>query len=97
MALILSTFDYSTANNFQTEEQYLFVYEVLLEAYLIGNTQVSARNLKEHIQCLETSHVGGLTNMEAEFKVSEFIFPVEESKSLTLVPSGGSSLYCPSP
>lgn len=55
----------------QTEEQYIFIHEALLEAVLSGNTEVPARNLYSHIQKLTQPEPGEtITGMESEFKVS---------------------------
>ena len=55
----------------QTEEQYVFIHEALLEAVLSGNTEVPARNLYSHIQKLTQLEPGEtITGMESEFKVS---------------------------
>ena len=53
----------------QTEDQYMFVYDAVLEGVFSGNTEVPARNLYAHIQRLMNTGVDGLTLMEAEFKV----------------------------
>lgn len=54
----------------QTEEQYMFIYEALLEAATCGNTEVPARNLYAHIQNLtQTPPRETVTTMELEFKV----------------------------
>ncbi|XP_077389513.1 protein tyrosine phosphatase receptor type Fa isoform X4 [Festucalex cinctus] len=53
----------------QTEDQYVFIHEALLEAAVCGNTEVAARNLYAHIHKL--SHVPPgetVTAMELEFK-----------------------------
>ncbi|XP_038056355.1 receptor-type tyrosine-protein phosphatase S-like isoform X2 [Patiria miniata] len=53
----------------QTEEQYIFIHEALLEAVLSGNTEVPARNLYSHIQKLTQTEPGEtITGMESEFK-----------------------------
>lgn len=54
----------------QTEEQYIFIHESLLEAVQSGNTEVPARNLYAHIQKLSQPEMGdSVTGMESEFKV----------------------------
>ncbi|XP_019740009.1 protein tyrosine phosphatase receptor type Fa [Hippocampus comes] len=53
----------------QTEDQYVFIHEALLEDAVCGNTEVAARNLYAHIHKL--SHVPPgetVTAMELEFK-----------------------------
>lgn len=52
----------------QTEDQYIFIHDALLEAVLSGNTEIPARNLYTHIQKL-TQPDGAATGMEKEFKV----------------------------
>ncbi len=43
----------------QTEEQYIFIHDALLEATLSGNTEISRENLAEYIEKL-------LANLEGE-------------------------------
>uniref|UniRef100_A0A8C1JSB4 Receptor-type tyrosine-protein phosphatase F n=1 Tax=Cyprinus carpio TaxID=7962 RepID=A0A8C1JSB4_CYPCA len=53
----------------QTEDQYIFIHEALLEAATCGNTEVPARSLYTHIQKLTQSSPGDtVTAMELEFK-----------------------------
>nr|XP_057930087.1 protein tyrosine phosphatase receptor type Fa isoform X1 [Doryrhamphus excisus] len=53
----------------QTEDQYIFIHEALLEAATCGNTEVPARNLYVHIQKLSQVPLGeAVTAMELEFK-----------------------------
>ncbi|XP_041917880.1 receptor-type tyrosine-protein phosphatase S-like isoform X8 [Alosa sapidissima] len=53
----------------QTEDQYGFIHEALLEAVACGNTEVAARSLYSYIQKLEQVEVGEhVTGMELEFK-----------------------------
>ncbi|XP_054870166.1 receptor-type tyrosine-protein phosphatase F isoform X10 [Amphiprion ocellaris] len=53
----------------QTEDQYIFIHEALLEAATCGNTEVPARNLYAHIQKLTQAPPGEtVTAMELEFK-----------------------------
>lgn len=55
----------------QTEDQYVFIHDALLEAVNCGTTEVPARNLYAYIQKL-TQIEGGenVSGMELEFKVS---------------------------
>ncbi|XP_060087644.1 receptor-type tyrosine-protein phosphatase F isoform X12 [Heteronotia binoei] len=54
----------------QTEDQYIFIHEALLEAATCGNTEVPARNLFAHIQKLGQVPPGeSVTAMELEFKL----------------------------
>ncbi|XP_048108085.1 protein tyrosine phosphatase receptor type Fa isoform X2 [Alosa alosa] len=53
----------------QTEDQYIFIHEALLEAATCGHTEVPARNLYAHIQKLTQVPPGDtVTAMELEFK-----------------------------
>ncbi|XP_062279803.1 protein tyrosine phosphatase receptor type Fa isoform X6 [Scomber scombrus] len=53
----------------QTEDQYIFIHEALLEAATCGITEVPARNLYAHIQKLTQIPAGDtVTAMELEFK-----------------------------
>lgn len=54
----------------QTEDQYGFIHEALLEAVACGNTEVAARSLFSYIQKLAQVETGEhVTGMELEFKV----------------------------
>ncbi|XP_039341983.1 receptor-type tyrosine-protein phosphatase F isoform X12 [Mauremys reevesii] len=54
----------------QTEDQYIFIHESLLEAATCGNTEVPARNLFAHLQKLSQVPPGeSVTAMELEFKL----------------------------
>ncbi|XP_066181145.1 receptor-type tyrosine-protein phosphatase F isoform X8 [Sylvia atricapilla] len=54
----------------QTEDQYIFIHEALLEASTCGTTEVPARNLCAHIQKLSQVLPGeSVTSMELEFKM----------------------------
>lgn len=60
----------------QTEDQYIFIHEALLEAATCGNTEVPARNLYAHIQKLTQPPPGEtVTAMELEFKVTARLRP----------------------
>nr|XP_055061530.1 protein tyrosine phosphatase receptor type Db isoform X4 [Misgurnus anguillicaudatus] len=53
----------------QTEEQYVFIYDALLEAVSCGSTEVPARNLYAYIQKLsQTEPPEHISGMEQEFK-----------------------------
>ncbi|XP_017907487.1 PREDICTED: receptor-type tyrosine-protein phosphatase delta isoform X27 [Capra hircus] len=53
----------------QTEDQYIFIHDALLEAVTCGNTEVPARNLYAYIQKLTQTETGeNVTGMELEFK-----------------------------
>ncbi|XP_054993882.1 receptor-type tyrosine-protein phosphatase F isoform X7 [Sorex araneus] len=54
----------------QTEDQYVFIHEALLEAATCGHTEVPARSLYAHIQKLGQVPPGeSVTAMELEFKL----------------------------
>ncbi|RWS23299.1 Tyrosine-protein phosphatase Lar-like protein [Leptotrombidium deliense] len=53
----------------QTEDQYIFIHDAVLEAVISGNTEVSARNLYNHIQLLTRVVPGeNISGMELEFR-----------------------------
>ncbi|XP_042353722.1 receptor-type tyrosine-protein phosphatase S-like isoform X1 [Plectropomus leopardus] len=53
----------------QTEDQYSFIHEALLEAVACGNTEVAARSLYSYMQKLSKLETGEhITGMELEFK-----------------------------
>lgn len=59
----------------QTEDQYIFIHDALLEAVTCGNTEVPARNLYSYIQRLTQIEPGeNVTGMELEFKVRRIHF-----------------------
>lgn len=54
----------------QTEDQYSFIHEALLEAVACGNTEVAARSLYSYMQKLSKVESGEhVIGMELEFKV----------------------------
>lgn len=54
----------------QTEDQYAFIHDALLEAVTCGNTEVPARNLHAYIQRLtQIEPAENVTGTELEFKV----------------------------
>ncbi|KAG8188904.1 hypothetical protein JTE90_014959 [Oedothorax gibbosus] len=53
----------------QTEDQYVFIHDAVLEAVVAGNTEVAARSLFAHIQGLMAVEASeGCSGMEMEFK-----------------------------
>lgn len=55
----------------QTEDQYIFIHDALLEAAVCAHTEVPARSLYSHLQKLTNTPPGEtVTAMELEFKVS---------------------------
>ncbi|TWW63153.1 Receptor-type tyrosine-protein phosphatase delta [Takifugu flavidus] len=79
----------------QTEDQYVFIHDALLEAVNCGTTEVPARNLYAYIQKL-TQIEGGenVTGMELEFKVSVLRRPgsAAQGKSFLFPPGSPDSL-----
>ena len=54
----------------QTEDQYIFIHDAVMEAVLCGNTEVPARNLYAHIQRLtDRGLADAITGIEREFRV----------------------------
>jgi receptor-type tyrosine-protein phosphatase F len=54
----------------QTEEQYIFIHDAILEAIICGNTEIPADKLQEHVDYLTTLHPGeSYTGLDIEFKV----------------------------
>ncbi|OPJ75434.1 receptor-type tyrosine-protein phosphatase T [Patagioenas fasciata monilis] len=53
----------------QTKEQYTFLYEVLLEGLLCGNTGVPVESITSHVHCLREAETSRHNNvLEKEFK-----------------------------
>nr|XP_018667440.1 sushi, von Willebrand factor type A, EGF and pentraxin domain-containing protein 1-like isoform X1 [Ciona intestinalis] len=52
----------------QTEQQYIFIYQALLEHHLYGDTEVEATEVNNHIDELSQRMPGNVTGMEHEFK-----------------------------
>ena len=58
----------------QTEDQYVFIHDALVEAIQSGNTEVPARNLYAHLQrlsCIDAAK--SCTGIELEFKVGTLV------------------------
>uniref|UniRef100_A0A1I8NX70 protein-tyrosine-phosphatase n=1 Tax=Stomoxys calcitrans TaxID=35570 RepID=A0A1I8NX70_STOCA len=67
----------------QTEDQYIFIHDAILEAIICGHTEVPARNLHTHLQKLLTTEPGeSITGMEIEFKKLSNV-KVDSSKFVT--------------
>ena len=59
----------------QTEDQYIFIHDALLEAVTCGDTEIPARSLHAHLQSLmqqcirsDSGTLSGMTGMQLEFK-----------------------------
>ena len=54
----------------QSEDQYIFIHDALLEAITNGNTEIPARDLYQHLKLLTHAEDDlQVTGMETEFKV----------------------------
>ena len=63
----------------QTEDQYVFIHDAILEAIQSGNTEIPARSLLVHTQKLMERSPGDVTSgMNLEFQVS---FSLEKTRS----------------
>ncbi|XP_044737145.1 tyrosine-protein phosphatase Lar isoform X1 [Chrysoperla carnea] len=62
----------------QTEDQYIFIHDSLLEAVVCGNTEVPARNLHAHIEKLmrPTELANNMTGLALEFKKLSNMKPI---------------------
>ncbi|XP_028966965.1 tyrosine-protein phosphatase Lar [Galendromus occidentalis] len=52
----------------QTEDQYIFIHDAILEAVMAGVTEVPSHQLYQHVNHLLTQNVDGSTKLEAEFR-----------------------------
>ncbi|CAB3404167.1 unnamed protein product [Caenorhabditis bovis] len=52
----------------QTEEQYIFIHDAVLDAVNSGSTEVPASRLHQHVQALMQPTVDGISGIEMEFR-----------------------------
>ncbi|XP_028414288.1 receptor-type tyrosine-protein phosphatase S-like [Dendronephthya gigantea] len=63
-------------NMVQTLEQYIFVYEAIMEAIVCGMNEVDCCNIKEEIGKLAETKPSGLTGFQEKFKTLEKVSPI---------------------
>lgn len=57
----------------QTEDQYIFIYDAILEAVICGNTEIPVDKLQAHVEMLTTPLPGeNFKGIDVEFKVEYF-------------------------
>ncbi|XP_065058065.1 receptor-type tyrosine-protein phosphatase kappa-like isoform X3 [Rhopilema esculentum] len=66
----------------QTEEQYIFIHDALLESVQCGNTEITAQDLRIMINRLETiSPETNMTGFEKEWKILNNVSPIPPKSS----------------
>ena len=53
----------------QTDMQYVFIYQALLEYNLYGDTELEVTSLESHLQKLYSKQPSGINGLEEEYKV----------------------------
>jgi len=55
----------------QTEDQYIFIYDAILEAVICGNSEIPVDKLQAHVEMLTTPLPGeNFKGIDVEFKVA---------------------------
>ena len=57
---------------FCLQQQYIFIYQAVLEHHLYGDTEIEAADVTIQIDELNKRMPGNVTGMEHEFKVGRF-------------------------
>jgi len=72
----------------QTEDQYVFIHDAVLEAIQSGNTEIPARGLYAHVHRMSerpADSVGGATGIQMEYRVCYTLAEYAEHRSYWIV------------